>query len=124
MTHLLKMNNGNFAASTYAGGIIVLDREGEMVELITKDHGLQSQTIFNAYQSPDDYPFSQLWTALGFGVARLDFTGPLRSFSEESGYQGLIHCIEDLNGRLYIGTSNGIYAYFINNQLAGFEKIG
>jgi len=124
LTHLLKLSNGYFAASTVAGGMVVIDREGEMVELITKDHGLQSQTIFNAYQPPSNYPFSHVWTALGFGAARIDFTGPLRSLNEESGYQGLIHCIEDLNGRLYIGTSNGIYAYVAENHLAGFEKIG
>jgi serine phosphatase RsbU (regulator of sigma subunit) len=124
LTHLLKLSNGYFAASTVAGGIVILDKEGEIVELITKDHGLQSQTIFNAYQPPGNYPFSHVWTALGFGVSRIDFTGPLRNFTEESGYQGLIHCIEDLNGRLYIGTTNGIYAYVANNHVAGFEKIG
>lgn len=124
LTNLLRLNNGSFAASTAAGGMIIISKEGEMVEMISKDQGLQSQTIFNAYQPKDNYPFSQVWTALGLGVARLDFTGPLRSFSEESGYQGLIHCIEDLDGRLYIGTSNGIYAYTTRDQLAGFEKIG
>ncbi|MDF1570032.1 MAG: SpoIIE family protein phosphatase [Bacteroidales bacterium] len=124
LTHLLQLSSGSFAASTVAGGIVVLDRDGEIVELITKDHGLQSQTIFNAYQPPDNYPFSHVWTALGFGVARIDFTGPLRSFTEESGHQGLIHCIEDLDGRLHIGTTNGIYAYVAVNNLACFEKIG
>ena len=124
LTNLLNLTNGSFAASTAAGGIIILSRQGELVELISKDQDLQSQTIFNAYQSQDNYPFSYVWTALGLGVARLDFDGPLRSFSEESGYQGLIHCIDDLNGRIYIGTSNGIYAYTIDDQLAGFEKIG
>lgn len=124
LTNLLQLNNGYFAASTAAGGLLVLSRDGEIVEGISKELGLQSQTIFNAYESQNNYPFSQLWTALGLGVARLDINGPLRSFSETSGYQGLIHCIDDLDGRIFIGTSNGIYAYTVRDQIAGFEKVG
>ena len=124
LTNLLRLTNGNFAASTAAGGVMIINRQGEMVELVSKDQGMQSQTVYNAFQSPNNYPFSHLWTALGRGVSKLDFTGPLRNFSEESGYQGLTHCINDLNGRIFIGTSNGIFAFRESEGIAGFEKVG
>ena len=121
---LRRLSNGNFIASTSAGGVAIISRDGELLEIVSKNQGLQDQKVYSTYQPPDNYPFSHIWTAMSLGIGKISFNSPLRQFTEQSGYQGLIHSINSIDGTLFIGTSIGIYRLSAMEGIASFIKIG
>ena len=123
LTNLRKISNGNFIASTMAGGIAVISRDGELMEIVSKSQGLQDQ-IYSTYEPDDNYPFPHTWTAMSIGVGKISFNSALRQFTEISGYQGLIHSINSIGEILFIGTTNGIFRSTSNNNFSSFEKVG
>ena len=123
LTNLRRLSNGDFIASTQAGGVAVINRRGELKEIVSKNQGLQDQVIFSTYQSPGKYPFSHVWTAMSIGVGKISFNSSLRKFTEDSGYQGLIHSINSIGNNIFIGTSNGIYKLTAIDNLTTFVKI-
>ncbi len=124
LLNLRKLSNGNFIASTSAGGVAIISRDGGLLEIVSKNQGLQDQQVFSTYQPSDNYPFSHVWTAMSLGVGKISFNSPLRQFTEGSGYQGLIHSINSIDDALFIGTSIGIYKLTAIKGIASFIKIG
>ncbi|MEX0986212.1 MAG: SpoIIE family protein phosphatase [Bacteroidales bacterium] len=124
ITHILELSNGNFLVSTIGGGLVVVSREGEIREIISKFAGLQDENIYLSYQNPGNYPYPFVWSALGFGVAKIGISSPLRSFNEDHGFQGLITAIESLDNILYIGTTSGIYRLTERAGFNSFEPVG
>lgn len=121
--NLIKLNNGNFVASTNTGGIAYFNREGKLLENVGNEEGLQSQSIYDIDQSMEDYPYPPVWTAMSYGLARINLESPFRKFNEEFGYKGLIHTINVLGKRMFIGTSSGLYASTLINNKIKFVKI-
>lgn len=120
LTHLGSMNNGNFAASTIGGGVAIIDRNGDLIEIVSKEQGLQDQTVYNSYLPGNNYPFSHLWTALSFGVGKISFNSPLRQFTEIS---GLIRAISSIGDKIFVGTSTGLYFLSVTDNFSGLSKI-
>jgi len=121
LTNLQALSDGTFIASTMAGGFAIITRDGRLSEVISKAQGLQNQTVFYAYESGGSpYP-PTIWTAMGIGVAKTSVGSPLRTFTERDGFQGLIHTVNSIDDKIFIGTLNGIYHLNRNNV---FEKTG
>lgn len=124
ITNLRTLEDGSFLVSTYSGGVARISREGELLEIVSKDQGLQNQIVYNSYQPTGNYPFSHVWTAMGLGVSKISFNSPIRKFTENAGFQGLIHCINSIDEKIFIGTSNGIFALGWENGFPQFQKVG
>jgi len=125
LTHLTRLKNGDFMASTGGGGLVIVSREGELLEIISNEEGMQNQIIYYSYESEVDYPNPHVWTAMDLGISKVSINSPLRLFSEEYGYkgQGLIHTIGSIDGNLFIGTTTGIYAKSTVDSKAMFQKV-
>ncbi len=124
LTNLKRLSDGRFIVSTMAGGVAIINSDGSMSEVISRDQGLQNQTTYYAYESTSDYPFPHVWTALSFGVSKISFGSPLRMFTEDNGFQGLIHTIHSIGDQVFIGTSNGIYRLLNHEGYQRFGKVG
>jgi serine phosphatase RsbU (regulator of sigma subunit) len=124
LTNLRRLSNGDFIASTNSGGVAVIDRNGALKEVVSKSQGLQDQTVYSTYQPEGNYPFSHVWTAMSIGVGKISFNSAIRKFTEDIGYQGLIHSINSIGDHIFIGTSNGVYRLTDIDNIATFQKIG
>ena len=122
--NLRRLSSGDFIASTAAGGVATISSDGELVEIVSKNQGLQDQQVFSTYEPAGDYPFPHVWTAMSLGVGKISFNSALRQFTEGSGYQGLIHSINSIDDVLFIGTSIGVYRLSDIEGIASFAKIG
>ncbi|MDA3822641.1 MAG: hypothetical protein PF450_08560, partial [Bacteroidales bacterium] len=110
VTQIAPTSNDNFVISTYGGGIAILNREGDISEVISSKEGLQDQIVYSFYQAKDRYPYSHYWTTMSMGIGKVNFESPIRQFSEQSGYEGLIHSINSIDNRIFIGTESGLFA--------------
>lgn len=121
--HLLTLPTNEFAVSTGDGGLAIVSRNGELKEVISVEEGLQDPTIFLTYLNPDAYPYSPVWSALSLGVSKTSLNSPLRSFTTESGFSGLVSDINTIGNKLFVGTATGLFSMTAIDGKSYFEPV-
>jgi serine phosphatase RsbU (regulator of sigma subunit)/ligand-binding sensor domain-containing protein len=104
----IRLHNGNFAFNTLQNGIYIFTPEGELVTNISREQGLQYQTVTGLYE--DNH--GQLWCSLGNGISVITLNSPLTYSREGESFQGAIQDILQKDGLLYLATMQG--SYFTN----------
>lgn len=120
--HGVKLSNNRFAFATLQGGIVVVDNQGKLLNIINKDAGLIDETITYLYAANGKNGL--LWAALNHGIANIDIQSPLRMVSQKMNLRGTVYTLIRHKGRLYAGTSLGVsYLIFNQNNLPVFKNI-
>jgi serine phosphatase RsbU (regulator of sigma subunit) len=113
-----KLNDDFYALGTISDGIVIIDKLGKIIQVISTDDGLQNETVHGLYV---DYQ-NQLWAALSYGVSRLELNSPISVFNETNNLKGSIYDVTRHNGILYVSTNLGLYAH-INGKFKGVKNL-
>ncbi len=115
----LQLPGGAIALGTTRGGLLLLQPDGKLERILTKESGLPSDYI--AALTSDRY--GGVWLATGNGIARFDPT--VSEFDERSGLRGSVFAVARWNGTLYAGTSSGLFRLkpAALAEPAGFEAV-
>ena len=113
----LKMKNGSFVLSTTGKGLVIIDAQGNLLQKINRDVGLQDESIYSVYEDNK----GTLWLALDNGISRVETASPLTKFSLQSGINTGVLNIVRYEGDLYIGTTNGLLTF--NKKTSFFDPI-
>lgn len=105
--HGAALPGGYLALATLdGGGLVLLDRHGRLVQILTEAAGLPDGWINYVYADAQ----GGLWLALNNkGVMRLDVPASLTQFDHRRGLEGIIYNIARYQERLYVATSAGLY---------------
>lgn len=112
-----------FAVATRLKGLVILDRNGEAKEIITKKESLIDETIPGIYSDGLHQKSGPVWIANWRGVSKLEIHNPFRVFREESGFEGFITDIAEFNGTLFISTTSGLFFKRSSSTSTGFEPV-
>jgi len=97
-------STGEYIFGTVSNGIIISDREGNVVKSLNKDSGLQNNTVLSIAIDLE----KNLWLGLDRGIDYLKINSPFTQLAGRgilgAGYASVIH-----RGVLYIGTNTGAY---------------
>jgi len=100
-----KTPDGKTVVGTLSGGAIVIDQNGDYVQLINKQNGLPDNIINALFTDATD----GLWLGHDVGISRWQLNSPLSFIDPSSGFTGIIVSIVRFEGRLYISTTDGVY---------------
>lgn len=100
----ISLPNGDFAIGTLREGLFIIDRNGVLKHKFDKDAGIRDNTV--TYLFVDQQ--GGLWMALSNGLTRIELSSPFTAFDESSGVDGIITSISRHQGKLYIGTIQGL----------------
>jgi signal transduction histidine kinase/class 3 adenylate cyclase/CheY-like chemotaxis protein len=103
--HGTVLPNGGFALATERGGVAIIDRQGNFLQLLDKAAGLRDNTVNFIF--PDRH--GALMLALERGIARAEIFSPLSRYGEQSGLKGFVMSILRHGGILYAATSLGVF---------------
>lgn len=103
----IKLSDGNFALGTSRQGIVVIDHNGEVLQLIDKKASLRNNFVQALYSSNNNI----IWAALNNGIALIETPSQLTFFDEKSGLEGAVNQILRFENNLYVGTYQGLYYY-------------
>lgn len=101
----LVLPDGRFAINTLNNGVVILNRQGQVDEIINKDAGLTDNAVKYLFLDRE----GGLWAAMETGLARIEISQQLTFFDKRSGLQGLVTAITRHNGELYVATMSGVY---------------
>ncbi|UII34098.1 hypothetical protein LVD17_09755 [Fulvivirga ulvae] len=94
------------AISTLKGGVVFIDPvKGEIKEIINYQTGLPDNEIFALAIDRN----LGIWAAHAVGLTRISPTFPFKNFNRYPGLQGKMLSTRNHRGKLYVGTSLGVY---------------
>ncbi len=100
---ICQLSTGDIAVGTRSGGLVLLDRQGNLERIIRKESGLTSDWVTAVFEDRTH----ALWLATNTGIVRFGLT--LSSFGEAQGLHGSALCEVRFAGAMYVGTSAGAF---------------
>ncbi len=102
----LQLNDSLIALSTLAGGAIVTNIHSHEIEYrFDYSTGAKDNEIYSLGRDRD----RGLWLAYEEGLTRVDLLQPIRSYSAYPGLEGNLTASIMVNGKLHVGTGNGVF---------------
>jgi ligand-binding sensor domain-containing protein len=103
---------GKIAVGTNLAGFYVINKDGEVIQNISRKEGLQINNILYLYQDTR----KNLWIGLDNGIDFIAYNNAIKhiypeKLNEGEGYTALI-----FKNNLYVGTSNGLYKVALSNK--------
>jgi serine phosphatase RsbU (regulator of sigma subunit) len=87
-------------------GIGFFNREGRFIEKLNKASGLNDESVSEVFVDRQ----KNIWLENNDGISKIAYNTPLLVFTSQSGFRGNIEKMLRYNGRLYIGTSDGLFS--------------
>jgi class 3 adenylate cyclase len=100
---LTRLSSGDIAVGTRNGGLVLLNRRGDLERVIRKEAGLPSDWVTSVYEDRRH----AIWLSTDSGLAR--FTPSLSTFAEPQGIHGSTIAETRFAGSIYVGTTRGAF---------------
>jgi len=100
-----KTESDNYVLGSVMDGILIFDKNGNLLFNYTIMQGLSNNTILSTFLDNED----NLWVGLDDGIAYLQINSPIRIYKDSNGSLGTIYAASLYNGVLYLGTNQGLY---------------
>jgi ligand-binding sensor domain-containing protein len=95
-----------FGIGTSTAGVLILDGEGRLVQQFSSSEGLQNNHVLRMMTDRA----GDLWLGLQNGVSFVHYNTSVKLIRPMRNNQLVSNSVRIQNGRLYIGTSNGLYS--------------
>jgi AraC family chitin signaling transcriptional activator len=99
------LSDGSFAIGTVSKGIFIVSKEGKKKYHLSQSKGLGNNTALSLFE---DYE-KNLWVGLDNGINCINLQSPIKSYFDDSGTLGTVYCSVLHQGKLYIGTNQGLF---------------
>ncbi len=116
---IVNIENNQLAIGTLTGGVFIIDTLGKVLQHIDVRKGLQSNDVLNIFKDGA----GNLWLALGNGIDYLEISSPFSLVEPDGNLRGTGYSVKIHQGKIYFGTSNGLYATDWKSYYNPFEKI-
>jgi ligand-binding sensor domain-containing protein/DNA-binding CsgD family transcriptional regulator len=100
----LLADNG-IAIGTNTGGILIINRQRQSTQLITKKEGLQNNTVNTIFLDQ----MKNIWLGLHNGIDYILTNSPFSTFYPNQDLESASFTVKIHNGFIYIGTAEGLY---------------
>lgn len=99
------LKDGTIALGTTDAGVLILDRQGRLLQHIDRKKGLPNDNVHYVFQDREQ----GLWLALNNGIVRLEIPAPASFINAEMGLPQGIMDMDQHHGMLYVGTREGLF---------------
>ncbi|MFH2143457.1 MAG: SpoIIE family protein phosphatase, partial [Bacteroidota bacterium] len=117
--HGIQLPDKNYALVTNTGGVIIINKAGNFIQLFNKDNGLAGNASNYAYCDKD----KNLWIASNNGVYYVETNTPVTFFDEETGIKDLAVVIKKYNSKIFAGTLQNLFVLIRKDRLSSSEKL-
>jgi serine phosphatase RsbU (regulator of sigma subunit) len=101
----IDLRDGNIALNTSHEGVLICSRDGRVKAVINKHSGLQVDDVKDIWQDASE----NIWCALDNGISKIDYASPVSYYHENAGLEGSVHALVRHEGRLFVGTTSGLF---------------
>ncbi len=105
------IKNKNLIIGTDHGGLVCVDLKGQYQYSINMDNGLRDNQITDILVDNKH----RVWATTYNGISMIETDSDLSFFDSSFGFNGAVVSMYRYKGKLYIGTSIGLYKYYSGN---------
>jgi ligand-binding sensor domain-containing protein/DNA-binding CsgD family transcriptional regulator len=98
-------DSAHIAVGTLHNGMIILDENGNTLQHLNSSNGLQNSSILGMFCDNS----GNLWLALENGIDFVELNSPFTYYNEQLNLPGAGYTSAVYQGKLYLGTSHGVY---------------
>ncbi len=111
--------DGRLCIGTIREGVFVFDPAGGLQFHIESPNGLQNNTVL----ALEPGVHGELWAGLDRGIDCVELSLPLLRYTDWTGQLGTVYAASLRNGKLYLGTNQGLFVKSWPDSKAQFELI-
>ncbi len=100
----VQVMDDHYAFGSILDGIVISDKEGNIVQQISRREGLQNNTVLSMFADSD----KNLWLGLDNGIDFIEINSPIRYITRAENI-GTGYCSVIYENNLYLGTNQGLY---------------
>lgn len=97
--------DGDLIFGTIQSGVVVVDRLGRIRQVVNKAKGLKNNTVLSIFPDRE----KNIWAGLDNGIAKVAYHSPI-TFLNDFFDIGSGYAIARKDGKLYMGTNQGLYS--------------
>ena len=101
-----KVDTNKYVVGTTSGGVFIINKAGASLQEYKYEDGLQNNNVRGCFTDKN----KNLWLALDDGIDFIAINSPVKTIFPDKTKQITSYAIHAFGGKLYIGTSNGLYA--------------
>ncbi|MEM9075463.1 MAG: triple tyrosine motif-containing protein [Bacteroidota bacterium] len=113
-----QLQDGTFALGTISHGLLILDKNGDLLYHISQINGLRNNTILSLFEDIKN----NLWFGLDNGIGYVNLKSPFRVYHDKRGVVGSVYATAVLDNMMYLGTNQGLF-YKNKKDLSDFTMI-
>jgi len=113
ITTIKLLSNNLYAIGTQNQGLLIIDKEGNVIHALTEERGLINNTVLSLYEDR----FGNLWTGLNNGIAFIELGQPFTLINDNMDLPGTGYTAYLKDGKLLLGTNNGLFGLPSTNSL-------
>ncbi len=113
-----KVNSDWFAFGTNSAGVVILNKEGEHIQTYSYREGMQKNNVRSLLLDRN----RNLWIGLDDGIDQLSINSAVKFIYPDKTKQVTGYATRLFHNKLYIGTSNGLYAATIDPATHDFSQ--
>ncbi|MBD3629606.1 triple tyrosine motif-containing protein [Cyclobacterium sp.] len=102
---VLRLSNGHIALATQLDGLLLINTEGKELMKLDKESGLNNNSIVSLFEDLS----GNLWLGHNNGLSMIQLSLPFGKINQYSGLTGTGYHATNEQGKLYLGTNNGVY---------------
>lgn len=102
---MIWLDDERIVIGTLAGGVVVLNKDGKILQTITTDEGLNNNDVYGLYVDHQKL----LWVALDDGISVFDTQPEFKLYDELSGISGTVFKVFEKQDHIIIITNQGAF---------------
>ncbi|OQA01249.1 MAG: Adenylate cyclase [Bacteroidetes bacterium ADurb.Bin408] len=99
------LRDGNFAFATSRAGTVIMDKQGNLVQILNKSIGIYNDTHYYIFQDAE----GAIWLALDNGISKAEINSPISFWNDATGLKGSVLSVIRFNDIIYAATWQGVY---------------
>lgn len=108
----LQLSDGSFVLGSISNGIYHIDKNGELINHINQEKGLNNNTILSMFEDVDH----NLWLGLDNGISVVNMGSPFTVYNDAGGKLGSTYASIIYKDNLYLGTNQGLFYKKVNSK--------
>ena len=101
----IRLKDGGFAIGTVGRGLMLIDKNGNLIKIIDKSQGFINNTILSLYEDSKN----NLWLGLDNGISLINSESAFKIYNDSDGILGTVYASKFYKGILYVGTNQGLF---------------
>lgn len=115
---MILMDDQTILIATFGGGVIRINKKGELLNWITSEDGLANNTVIDLYKDHS----GNIWISTYNGISKFNYGIPIRFFGKSSGLNEMVRSVEVVGESIVVTSSEGVLTN--KNTSGSFGSLG